>query len=158
MTRPARRHLYDASMDDPIPPEALLDDVPPAMASIAEDLRRLVCDTFPHAAERVNARWRIIAYHLPVGGRRTAYFAWVMPQIEHVHLGFPKGVLLADPGRLLDGRGITKAARWLTFVRPPDLADERVVALLHEAAAVARMDKEERALLVLDREHDGGRR
>ena len=33
----------------------------------------------------------------------------------HVHLGFQYGVFMDDPGRALEGEGITQRARWLTF-------------------------------------------
>ena len=97
-----------------MPPEALLEGYPAAMTFLAEGLRRIVREAVPESLERVRVGWRVIGFDLPVG-RRTAYFAWIMPQVEHVHLGFPKGMQLDDPAGVLEGRGITKAARWLTL-------------------------------------------
>lgn len=125
-------------MDDPIPPEALLDGYPPAMAALANGLRRVVLDAVPDAIERVRPGWRIIGYDVPIG-RRTAYFAWVMPERVHVHLGFPKGILLDDPVGALEGRGITKAARWFTLREPGDLAEERLANYARAAAELARL-------------------
>ena len=135
---------------DGLPPEALLAAYPPGMASLAEGLRRIVRGAVPESIERVRVGWRLIGYDLPVG-RRTAYFAWIMPEAAHVHLGFPKGMLLPDSDRILEGRGITKAARWFTLHEPADLADERLVAYLRDAARISRLDRAEQALLRLER-------
>lgn len=137
-------------MDDPIPPEALLAGYPPTMASLAEGLRRIVRDAVPESLERVRVGWRVIGYDLPVG-RRTVYFAWIMPETAHVHLGFPKGMLLTDPDRALEGRGVTKAARWFTLREPGDLSDARLATFARAAATVARLGRPEQDLLRLER-------
>ena len=118
---------------DAFPPEALLADYPPSMAALAEGLRRVVRDAVPDVIERVRPGWRLIGYDVPVG-RRTAYFAWIMPERVHVHLGFPRGVLLEDPAGVLEGRGITKAARWFTLTVPADLRDPALAAFARSAA------------------------
>lgn len=123
-------------MDASLPPELLLADYPPPMASLAEGLRRLVRAAVPEALERVRPGWRVIGYDVPVG-RRTAYFAWIMPERAHVHLGFPKGMLLEDPDDSLEGRGITKAARWFTLLAPEDLLDDRLAHFARSAADLA---------------------
>jgi hypothetical protein len=142
-------------LTDPIPPEVLLDGYPPPMAALAEGLRKVVRAAVPVALERVRLGWRVIGYDVPVG-RRTVYFAWIMPEAAHVHLGFPKGVLLDDPMGALEGRGITKAARWFTLREPADLADERLAAFARAAAEVARLGRAEQALRRLEREAAGG--
>jgi hypothetical protein len=135
---------------DPIPPEALLDDFPPPMRAIADELRRIVLATFPDAVERVRPGWRLIGYDLP-GVRRSVYFAYVAPEVEHVHLGFEHGWAMDDPHGMLLGAGITKQVRWVTF-RPGDRIDRvRVEVLLREAAAVATMGRDERHLRGMDR-------
>lgn len=125
---------------DAFPPEALLEDYPPSMAALAEGLRRVVRDAVPDAIERVRPGWRLIGYDVPVG-RRTAYFAWIMPERVHVHLGFPRGVLLEDPAGALEGRGITKAARWFTLTVPADLDDPALAALARAAADLASLGR-----------------
>lgn len=134
-------HGDDAGVDV-VPPEALLETVSPPIRALAEELRALVVATLPEAVERVRAGWRIIGYDLPSDGRRRLTFsAWVMPEARHVHLGFVHGTLLADPVGRLQGRGITKRARWLTY-RPGEAVDAAVVrAFLLDAAAVARRDR-----------------
>ena len=134
-----------------LPPEAFLDGFPPPMATIATRLRRIVHRTFPDAIERVRLGWHLIGYEIP-DGRRSVYFAYIAPEIEHVHLGFEHGWAMRDPHGLLLGQGITKQVRWLTF-RPGDLIDEAACAsLLREAADVAVMSRGERALRSMDRE------
>ena len=99
---------------DPIPPAVFLEAYPPSIAAIGRRLRDAVLEAFPDAVERVRPGWRLIGFDAPIG-RRTAYFAWIMPEREHIHLGFVHGALMADPERSLDGAGITKQARWVTF-------------------------------------------
>jgi hypothetical protein len=116
-----------------IPPDALLADYPPAHRDIAERLRSIVLDAVPDALERVRAGWRLIGYDLPVRGRGSL-FAWIWLEPEHVHLGFPYGVNMDDPRRVLRGAGVTKLARWLTY-EPGDTVDaEQAKALVLEAA------------------------
>jgi hypothetical protein len=136
---------------DQLPPEALLADYPSPIRLIAERLRTIVRSARPDATERVRPGWRLIGFDLPLG-RRTVYFAYVAPEVEHVHLGFEHGWAMRDPERLLLGAGITKQVRWLTF-RPGEPIDvDRCAALIGEAAAVATMGRAERALRILDAE------
>ena len=125
-------------MDASLPPELLLEGYPPPMVAMAEGLRRIVRAAVPEAIERVRPGWRVIGYDVPVG-RRTAFFAWIMPQQVHVHLGFPKGVLLDDPSGILEGEGITKAARWFTLREPDDLLDEQLTRFARAAADLAEL-------------------
>lgn len=142
---------------DPIPPEALLDQYPGPMRDIAERLREIVHATLPDAIERARPGWHLIGYDLPLG-RRTAYFAYVAPEYEHVHLGFEHGWAMRDPHRLLQGSGITKQVRWLTF-RPGDEIDvDRCTELLREAAVVASMSRAERVIRAMDAEDGADQR
>ena len=124
------------SLGDGIPPDALLEAYPEPMAELARGLRAVVLRAAPGCVERVRAGWRVIGYDIPIG-RRTVFFAWIMPEHAHVHLGFPNGVLLDDPEGVLEGEGITKAARWFTLREPHDLADERLPAFVRSAVALA---------------------
>ena len=125
---------------DSIPVDALLDGYPPPMREIAEQLRSIVRRAAPEASERVRAGWRLVAYDLPIK-RSGAFFAWVGPEARHVHLGFPKGFLMADPEGVLKGSGITKYARWLTFVPGDPIDEPALAALVQEAASVASVPK-----------------
>ena len=133
---------------EPIPPEILLDDVPPELGRIGQRLRDLVHETLPDAIERVRPGWRIIGYDLPVGPRRTVFFAWILPQQEHIHLGFVHGLALDDPLRLLDGQPGVKFARWTTFERPDQLVEDPLRALLEQAAFVAGLPREDRGAML----------
>jgi hypothetical protein len=126
---------------DLVPPEALLAGLPDPMPDLAQKLRVLVKRAEPEAIEKVRPGWRVIGYDLPLDRRRTAFFAWIWAQPEHVHLGFPQGVHLSDPARLLQGAGITKLARWVTLSSVDDLRTEEFEALVHAAAAFASIPK-----------------
>jgi hypothetical protein len=137
---------------DAIPPEALLDSVPPPIRALAGDLRLVVHGAVPEAIERVRPGWRLIGYDVP-NGRRTSYFAFVAPEPGHVHLGFEYGWLMDDSDGLLLGRNVTKRVRWLTF-RSGDRVDDRILApLVVQAAQIALGSREERFLRAM--EHDG---
>jgi len=127
--------------DAPLPPEVLLADYPPVMAALAEGLRRIVLAAVPEAVERVRPGWRVIGYDVPLGGRRSAYFAWVMPQHEHVHLGFPWGVMLLDRDGALQGEGEAKRARWFTVGTADDLRDPHLAEYARAAADLAAVGR-----------------
>jgi len=127
---------------DSIPAEAFLASYSPPIRDLAEHLRGVVNGAVPDAIERVRPGWRLIGYDLPV--RRGVFFAWVWPELEHVHLGFPHGVLMDDPRHELKGDGITKKARWLTY-QPGDRVDERQARRhVEEAVRVALIPRSAR--------------
>jgi len=139
---------------EPIPPEALLADYPPPIRDIGEWLRGVVRRATPGAIERVRPGWRLIGYDIP-NGRRTTYFAMIWAEPIHVHLGFQQGVLMADPDRRLEGRGITKQVRWLTLVPGRSRPTESVLAgLVREAARVATLTRGERLAIAMTREEE----
>ena len=59
---------------------------------------------------------------------------------------------MRDQRGILQGRGVTKRVRWLTFtmVRGTDTASVR--ALIRESARVATMPRDQRLAIALDRE------
>jgi hypothetical protein len=136
---------------DGIPPEALLERYAPPMRAIAERLRTLVRETLPDAIEAVRPGWGLIGYGVPAG-KRTRYVAFVWAEPEHVHLGFEHGVLMDDPDAVLEGAGITKRVRWLTFVPGDPIDQERIQVLIREAVRVALLGRGERLALLDDRE------
>lgn len=139
---------------DSIPPEALLADFPPGHVAVAQHLRSLVLGVAPEAIERVRSGWRLIGYDLP-RRRGTTFFAWIWPEPEHVHLGFPLGTVMRDPGGRLQGAGITKQARWLTYGSISDIDDDVATGFIADAARVAGLSHEERRAIALERELDG---
>ncbi|HEX6399876.1 MAG TPA: DUF1801 domain-containing protein [Actinomycetota bacterium] len=134
-----------------IPPEALLADFTPSHVAMAERLRTLVRASAPDAIERVRSGWRLIGYDLP-RRRGTTFFAWIWPQPEHVHLGFPLGIVMSDPDGLMQGAGITKQARWLTYDTVDDINEGVAKRLIEEALRVAGMSHDERRAILFDRE------
>jgi hypothetical protein len=129
---------------EPIPAEVLLDEIPPELARIGERMRGLVREVLPDALERVRPGWRVIGYDLPSGARRTVFFAWILPQQEHIHLGFVHGSALDDPRGLLEGQRGVRYARWTTYA-PGDAFDEEPLrALLLDAAFVAGLPRDAR--------------
>jgi hypothetical protein len=142
---------------DPLPVESLLADYPGPMRDIADWLRGVVTRAVPGSTERVRAGWRIIGFDLPLGRRRSAYFAWIMIEAVHVHLGFPQGVLMADPRGLLDGAGITKRARWVTLTPGSRQPEATLAELAREGARVASMSRGERFALAMTREEEADR-
>jgi hypothetical protein len=141
----------DERMQEPFPPDLLLEGYPEPMRDVADRLRVAIRHAMPEALERVRVGWRIIGYDVPAG-RRSVYFAWIMPQVEHVHLGFVHCAFMDDPTRLLDGAGTTVLARWLTFL-PGEPIDQRTIErLMREAARVSSLSRFERVAIALDRE------
>ena len=57
---------------------------------------------------------------------------------------------MADPHGLLQGKGITKQVRWLTFTRREQIDIDRCLELVREAAHVAAMTRGERMLRSVD--------
>jgi hypothetical protein len=128
------------SQPETIPVEAFLEGYPPPLRAIAERLRSVVARAAPDAIERVRPGWRLLGYDLPVR-RHGVFFAWVWPELEHVHLGFPNGVLMDDPRGLLKGEGVTKKARWLTFEAGDRVYEALAAELVEEAARVAMIPR-----------------
>lgn len=123
-----------------MPVEAFLDGFPPAMRDIAVHLREVVLRELPDAEERIRLHWRLLGYHLPIK-RHGVFVAWVGPEAKHVHLGFPMGVLIDDPEGVLQGRGITKLARWLTYTSIDQIDEAVAVRYLRAAVAVAGLPR-----------------
>jgi hypothetical protein len=137
---------------DTIPAGALLAQYPDDIRDAAEILRAVVRRAVPDAIERVREGWRLIGYEVPAG-RRARYFAYVAPEPIHVHLGFEYGAWMADPDRLLEGAHLKlRKVRFLTFRPGQPIPEAACVGLLHEAVRVARMSRDERLALALDRD------
>ena len=124
---------------DTIPVDAFLAPYPATIRRTADLLRSVVRLAVPDAIERVRPGWRLIGYDLPLGRRRT-YFAYVAPEVEHVHLGFEYGAWMHDPERLLEGEHLRlRKVRYATFHGDDDVPVDRLVELTREAARVAAL-------------------
>jgi hypothetical protein len=122
-----------------MPPEIFLSAYPAEIRDLAEQLRNVVRDAVPDALERVRTGWRLIGYDIPVG-RRTRYFAFVVPEPEHVHLGFEYGAWMSDPdGRLQGAHLDLRKVRFVTY-RPGDpIPAEALGPYVLEAAELAAL-------------------
>ncbi len=136
-------------MDEPLPVESLLDGYPAAICETGMALRALIFRTVPGTVEKVRTGWRWVAYSLP-DGRRVRNYAWIGPELKHIHLGFEHGTLLADPDRLLHGaEERLKQFRYFTFEPHIDI-DEAVLAdYIRRAADLATLPAGARRALAL---------
>ena len=124
---------------EPIPPELFLSGYPIEIRDIAERLRTVVREAVPEAIERVRTGWRLIGYDVPVG-RRTRYFAFVVPEPEHAHLGFEYGAWMTDPNGLLRGAHLDlKKVRFVTFEPGDPIPTDALVRYTREAAVLAAL-------------------
>jgi hypothetical protein len=133
------------------PPDQSIEDFlqfyPPRIVRHVQALRALVRRATPTAVERLRPGWKLIGYDLPVT-RHGTFFAWIWPQVEHVHVGWEVGTLMSDPEGLLRGAHLKlKKVRYLTY-EPAERIPARVVAdFTREAARIASMSRAERQLL-----------
>jgi hypothetical protein len=129
---------------EPIPPELFLEGYSPGIRSAAERLCAIVTEAVPDAIERVRPGWRVIGYDVPFG-KRTRYFAFVAPEVEHVHLGFEYGAWMTDPDNLLRGAHLKlRKVRFVTYEPGDPIPDSVLVEYTRDAARLAIMSREER--------------
>jgi hypothetical protein len=129
---------------EPIPPELFLAGFPSGIGTAAERLRGVVTRAVPDAIERVRPGWRLIGYEVPLG-KRSRYFAFVAPEVEHVHLGFEYGAWMDDPAKLLRGAHLNlRKVRFLTFEPGDPIPEQTLIEYTREAAALATMSGADR--------------
>ena len=108
--------------------EELLSVCSPEARLLAEAARKTIVSVVPAASERLRSGWGLIGYNAP------SYFAFIVPEKSRARIGFEWGVMLADPGGLLEGSG--SQVRYVTIRTPRDLAAPGLAPLLLEAAAM----------------------
>lgn len=137
---------------EPIPPELFLEGYPPGIVRTIERLRGVVKEAVPDAIERVRIGWRLIGYDVPVA-KRSRYFAFVWPEVEHAHLGFEYGIWMDDPNNLLRGAHLKlRKVRFVTYAPGEPIPEAALVAYTRDAARLATMSREERLARELDRD------
>jgi hypothetical protein len=137
---------------EPIPPELFLEGYPPGIRRAADRLRAVVRQAVPDAMERVRPGWRLIGYEVPVD-RRSKYFAYVAPEMEHVHLGFEYGIWMEDLDHLLQGAHLNlRKVRFVTYEPGDPIPESALVLYTRDAARLAIMSPAERLARELDRE------
>jgi len=143
------------TISEPIPPELFLEGYPPGIRAAAERLRGIVTQAVPDAIERVRPGWRLIGYEVPAG-KRSRYFAFVAPEVEHVHLGFEYGVWMADPDNLLRGAHLNlRKVRFVTYEPGDPIPELALIEYTRDGAALATMSRADR--LARERDRAGGR-
>ena len=110
---------------------AFLDSYDPHVQAMVLKLRDLVLQVAPGALEQVDYPAKLIAY----GWRKTYKdtICVIMPLKAAVNLGFPRGVDLPDPAKLLTGTG--KRARHVHITALQEVEMPAVRALLEAAVA-----------------------
>jgi hypothetical protein len=135
-----------------IPPELFLEGYPPSIRRAADRLRAVVKQAVPDAIERVRLGWRLIGYDVPVG-RRSRYFAFVWPELEHAHLGFEYGIWMNDPDHLLQGAHLKlRKVRFVTYEPGDPIPEAALIEYTRAAARLAAMSREELLARELDRD------
>jgi hypothetical protein len=129
---------------EPIPPELFLDGFPPGIRAVAERLRQVVTSAVPDALERVRPGWRLVGYDVPAG-KRSRYFAFIAPEVEHVHLGFEYGIWMVDPDNILRGAHLNlRKVRYVTYQPGDPIPEATLIEYTRDAAALATMSGAER--------------
>jgi len=137
--RPRVASIRLVATPEPIPPELFLSAYPAEIRELAERLRGIVFEAVPEALERVRTGWRLIGYDLPVG-RKTRYFAFVAPELQHVHLGFEYGIWMSDPDGILRGAHLDlRKVRYLTYQPGDAVPVESLVRYTRAAADLAAL-------------------
>ena len=107
--------------------------------------------TVPSASERIRPGWRLIGYDLSVT-KHGSFFAWIWPELEHVHVGWEVGTLLSDPEGVLNGAHLKlKKVRYLTYAPDDQVDAKHVVQFTKQAVGIVSMSKGERELLRMAR-------
>ncbi len=108
-------------------PEDILAPLPDGVRALAQQLREMMRELVPGAAERANRGWNSISYH----DAQSGYFCGIFPRPPAVRLLFEHGAALPDPDRLLTGD--TKQVRWIDL-HPGDPIPRDGIARLVDAA------------------------
>ena len=111
-------------------PEDILVDHSLEVRSLVEQLRSLIRETVPEAAELAYPVWHAIGYRHPHSG----YFCGIFPHTDRVNLAFEFGVLLPDPQGILEGDG--KQVRYMRIREPADIHSEAIQDLIQSALSL----------------------
>jgi hypothetical protein len=90
----------------------------PHISDLALALREIVLEEAPDASESIYQVYTV-AIWFGFSGKMKDMFCYIATNAGHVNLGFPRGVSLADPNRVLEGEG--KAMRHIKFASLRDL-------------------------------------
>src|SRR5579864_8621182 len=108
------------------------------ISDLALALREVILEEAPDSSESIYQVYTV-AIWFGFSGKMKDMFCYIATNARHVNLGFPHGVSLADPNRVLEGEG--KAMRHIKFASLRDLDRpfvRRYIQAAMELAAPAR--------------------
>jgi hypothetical protein len=108
-------------------PGEFLAEHTPEVATLIEDLRRVVIAAMPDAEERVYVGWHGLGYVHPGAG----YVCGIFPSATEVRLGFEHGHMLPDPDGLLTGEG--SQVRYVVLPTGSTIPGEAIADLIADA-------------------------
>jgi hypothetical protein len=114
------------------PVDALTRDLPLETRGLLSELTSLVENTVPEATHKVNLGWKSLSFSHPIVG----YFCGLFPVQDRVIVAFEFGVLLPDPGGILDDRGCAKQVRYLPIRSRSRIPRTALKRLLRAAVAL----------------------
>lgn len=125
----------------PTPPtvDKYLSSFPDEIQETANQLRGLLKEHIPNAAEAVYLGWQLIGYRAEVDGQ-DAYVGFLAPKADSVMLGFEWGALMKDPHHLLGG--ISKQVRHIIFHAASEINAKQLTPLIREGVRLALMPKD----------------
>ena len=103
------------------------------------DLRQYILELYPDSNELLYHTHALTTV-FSISEKLSDAFCHVPVYSEHINLGFNKGTLLKDPGKLLIGTG--KLIRHIEVNKPVDYRNSIVKALIEEAIDFALKDME----------------
>ena len=100
------------------------------ISDLALALREIILEEAPDASESIYQVYTV-AIWFGFSGKMKDMFCYIATNAKHVNLGFPRGAVLPDPNRVLEGDG--KAIRHIKFTILRDLDRPFVRRYIHAA-------------------------
>jgi hypothetical protein len=85
---------------------AFLEAYDPHISDLALALREVILEEAPDASESIYQVYTV-AIWFGFSGKMKDMFCYIATNAGHVNLGFPRGSMLPDPNRVLEGTGKT---------------------------------------------------
>jgi hypothetical protein len=85
---------------------AFLEAYDPHISDLALALREVILDEVPDASESIYQVYTVAVW-FGFSGKMKDMFCYIATNAGHVNLGFPRGSMLPDPNRVLEGTGKT---------------------------------------------------
>jgi hypothetical protein len=87
-----------------VPINRFLSKHPPAIRTLTKQIRSIVRTTLPQSEELLQAKRKVLSYHLP-HGKQKSHCCSIAPMDDQVRLLFPLGAYLSDPDGHLESNG-----------------------------------------------------